>query len=196
MRRKEKIAVLCVGMLLATLASAQGQSQAGTGASHLVMLSSAAPADSEGSGVRISSSGIDRGQIVREIDDPSSGARWLLVKDAAHPGGPGRLVLVAEGGTPPLAGQTSVLQSADQPLNRAAIELPPSAQPPVVRAGDRLTVEEITPVVESHLEAVALAPAVAGGLLDARLKVGGQVVRVVALGSGRARLAPPAEGRR
>ena len=30
-----------------------------------------------------------RGEIVREIDDPHTGDRWLLVRDASHPGGPG-----------------------------------------------------------------------------------------------------------
>jgi hypothetical protein len=64
----------------------------------------------------------------------------------------------------------------------------PGVEPPrlVIHAGDRLIVEENTAVVESRLEAVALGPAVVGSPLDARLKVGGKVVRAVALGRGRA----------
>ncbi len=34
---------------------------------------------------------------VREIDDPNSGTRWLLVRDKTNPGGPGRLELVIAG---------------------------------------------------------------------------------------------------
>jgi len=30
-------------------------------------------------------------QIVREIDDPHLGTRWLLMRDPVHPAGPGRL---------------------------------------------------------------------------------------------------------
>jgi hypothetical protein len=33
------------------------------------------------------------GEIVREIDDPHTGDRWLLLRNAEAPGGPGRLVL-------------------------------------------------------------------------------------------------------
>jgi hypothetical protein len=35
------------------------------------------------------------GQLVRIIDDPSLGDRWLLIRDPNHPGGPGRLVLAS-----------------------------------------------------------------------------------------------------
>ena len=57
---------------------------------------------------------------------------------------------------------------------------------PVIHAGDRLIVEENSSVVEARLEAVALGPAAVGSLLQARLRIGGRVVRVVALASGRA----------
>jgi hypothetical protein len=47
-------------------------------------------------------------------------------------------------------------------------------------------VEEHTEVVDVRLEAVALEPAVKSAHFKARLKIGGQVVRVVAVSSGRA----------
>jgi hypothetical protein len=122
------------------------------------------------------------GEIVREIDDPHSGARWLLERNADHPGGPGLLVL-AEGGR--------------NPGRQDKARFEPSGVDPrtVIRAGERLIVEENTPVVEARLEAVALGPAVIGSVLDARLKIGGRVVRAVALGPGRAELQPQAEAR-
>jgi hypothetical protein len=121
------------------------------------------------------------GEIVREIDDPHSGARWLLMRSSDHPGGPGLLVLVESGRNPVRQGQAAV-----EPLEVLR---------PVIRAGERLIVEENTPVVEARLEAVALGPAVAGSVLDARLKIGGRVVRAVALGPGRAELQPQTEAR-
>jgi hypothetical protein len=122
------------------------------------------------------------GEIVREIDDPHSGARWLLMRNSDHPGGPGLLVL-AEGGR--------------NPVQRGQAGFGPSGVDPqtVIRAGERLIVEENTPVVEARLEAVALGPAVIGSVLDARLKIGGRVVRAVALGPGRAELQPQTEAR-
>jgi flagella basal body P-ring formation protein FlgA len=49
-------------------------------------------------------------------------------------------------------------------------------------------VEEHTPIVEAHLEAVALGSAAVGEEFDVRLRVGGKVLRAVALGPGRAEL--------
>ncbi|MGA3262724.1 MAG: hypothetical protein ABSC47_01615 [Terracidiphilus sp.] len=118
------------------------------------------------------------GEIVREIDDPHTGARWLLMRDPSHPGGPGRLLLV--GGFRP-----------EYRPSQPGVE-PPR---PVIRAGDRLIVEENTAVAEARLEAVALGPAVIGSPLDARLKIGGNVVRVVAVAPGRAAFQPQAEAR-
>ncbi len=119
-------------------------------------------------------------EIVREIDDPHNGARWLLVRDPSHPGGPGRLLLV--GGF--------------RPQNRSGPSQPGVEPPrPVIRSGDRLIVEENTAVVEARLEAVALGPAVIGSPFDARLKIGGNVVRVVAVAPGRAAFQPRTETR-
>jgi hypothetical protein len=112
-------------------------------------------------------------QTVREIDDPHSGARWVLVRDPNHPAGPGRLVL-GEG------------------LRSGASEHDPEAAPsrPAIRAGDRLIVEENTAVAEARLAAVALGPAVVGSTFDVRLKIGDRVVRAVALAPGRAAFLP------
>jgi hypothetical protein len=116
---------------------------------------------------------------LREIDDPHSGARWLLSKDAEHPGGPGRLVQLGK----------------DEQAGSAGKRPRPAPAAPVIRAGDRIVVEEHTDVVDAAFEAVALGPAVERRRLHARLKIGGRVVRVIALGPGRARLATAEEAR-
>lgn len=128
-------------------------------------------------------------RALREIDDPKTETRWLLVRDERRPAGPGRLIQIPtrkglSGGQPGgLAADTVSSAKILAPL------------PVVIRSGDRLVVEEHSRVVEMRLEAVALGPATAGKTLDARLKVGGKVVRVVALGAGRARLAAYREDR-
>jgi hypothetical protein len=118
------------------------------------------------------------GEIVREIDDPHTGNRWLLMRDPSHPGGPGRLVAVAS-----VRIRSSREGPGVEPLR------------PVIHSGERLIVEENTAVVEARLEAVALGPAVIGSPLDVRLRIGGKVVRAVALAPGRASLQPEMEVR-
>lgn len=108
-----------------------------------------------------------------EIDDPSTGVRWLLVRDEGHPGGPGRLIRVE----PDRADLRS--PSHDEVL----------VTRPAIRTGDRLRLEEHTGVVDAVLEAVALASARPGALLKVRLKIGGRVVRAIAVAPGRAVLA-------
>jgi hypothetical protein len=128
-------------------------------------------------------------RALREIDDPKTGTRWLLVRDERRPAGPGRLIQAAtrEGHS---GGQSGGL--AAETVSSAKILAP---LPVVIRSGDRLVVEEHSSVIAMQLEAVALGPATEGKTLDARLKVGGKVVRVVALGAGRARLAAYNEDR-
>jgi len=116
-------------------------------------------------------------EIVREIDDPHTGERWLLMRSAQFPGGPGRLVLAMPHRNAPGGASVSV---AGQPEEAQLT--------PVIHIGDRLIVEEHTAVVDAVLEARALNPAAAGAQFDARLTIGGNVVRVVALGPGRAAL--------
>ena len=54
-------------------------------------------------------------------------------------------------------------------------------------------VEEHTAVADVRLDAVALGPAVKGAHFKARLKLGGKVVRAVAVSEGRADFAPDGE---
>lgn len=110
---------------------------------------------------------------VRELDDPNSGARWLLY--ASRNGGPGRLVLVTN----------------SQPRGNATAA--PILPPPIIRAGDRIVLEEHTAVVDARLEAIALGPAAAGGTLRVRLAIGGRIVSAVAFAPGRAELTPAQE---
>lgn len=162
---------LGIGVLaLAAASMAAAQSSAASRAQ--VLLSS-------GGLIPVSSAvqGRAQGEVVREIDDPHTGDRWLLTRNDRYPGGPGRLVLVAarrnmQGGAPGGAADGAALLV------------------PVIRSGDRLIVEEHTARVDAVLEARALAPAAAGAALDVRLTMGGHVVRAVALAPGRAALQP------
>jgi hypothetical protein len=115
------------------------------------------------------------GSVLREIDDPCTGDRWLLARDPTHPDGPGRLVLDAS--------------SAEGAGHSASGNARGLTHPPLrfmIHAGDTLVIEEHSAVVDARLEATALGPAFLGAEFRARLKVGGKVVRVVALGPGQA----------
>jgi hypothetical protein len=132
--------------------------------------------------------------VIREISDPSTGDRWLLVRDRSCPGGPGRLLLLAG---PPRAWDSSAAHGIsparaepDMPAQATPIVDAPLLQAPLIHAGDPLVVEEDTPVVEARLAATALGPAARGATLEARLSIGGKVVRVRALAAGRAALEP------
>ena len=111
------------------------------------------------------------------------------MRDPVHPGGPGRLVLVAGPGIEPASAGSS---DRKRPA-RSAAKLAPLH--PVIHAGDALIVEEHTAVVDARLEAVALGPAVEGASFGARLKIGGRVVRAVAV-CGRAVRSLPRRARR
>ncbi len=122
-------------------------------------------------------------EIVREIDDPTTGDRWLLERDSRNPGGPGRMVLV---------GHEKAVRVSSKPGNEvwagganASAVLPAS----VIHAGDRVIVEEHSALVDASLEATALGPARQGAQLRVRLSIGGRVVRAVAVTTGRATLA-------
>jgi len=128
--------------------------------------------------------GSTNGEVVREIDDPNSGARWILSRDASHPGGPGRMVLV--GGLRSEAGSGTRKQEPGDALSLTVLK-------PVIRTGDRLILEENSAVVEARLEAVALGPAAVGSPLKVRLTIGGKVVRALALGPGRVTFQPGIE---
>jgi hypothetical protein len=171
---------LSTGLLLACCGGALGQTTGAATAAEAqrgaVMLSSGPPGSVSPS--------LASADIFREIDDPHSGARWLLMRNQEHPAGPGRLVQVGESGSP-----------AGKPLVSGGVVAPAPALP-VVRAGDTVIVEEKTAVVDAHLEAVALGPAAIGSLLEVRLKIGGKVVRVMLLAPGRAAFQGETEARR
>jgi hypothetical protein len=122
-------------------------------------------------------------QAVRSIDDPQSGLHWLLVRDPTHPDGPGHLVSV-------LRPEGKEQQPSTLPQNAAMHfrkVLPPL--PVVIRGGDSLIVEDAAGYASASLEAVALGPAAVGSEFQAKLRIGGAVVRVVALAPGRAEIA-------
>jgi hypothetical protein len=153
-------------VLAATAPMALGQAPASSSAGPQFLIHSPAPA---------SPSTVPGDEIIREIDDPRNGDRWLLVRGDSHPGGPGLLLLVS-------AVQNKTRQAGPEP-----------AAPPIIRTGDRVIVEENTAAVEARLEAVALNPAWPGSLFNVRLTVGGKVLRVRAAGPGRAVLQQEAQ---
>jgi hypothetical protein len=120
--------------------------------------------------------------IVREIDDPNNGARWLLLIVPHHPGGPGRLVLADAVRNEVLLSKTEV-QRTETPLS------------PAIHTGERLILEEHSKVVDARLDAIALNPAAVGGTLRVRLVVGGQVVRALAVAPGTVVLEQEKDGR-
>ena len=127
------------------------------------------------------------GQVIREIDDSATGNRWLLVRDTANPAGPGRMVRVEGAGSESASGIQGE-RARKSPQSQAATPLRP-----VIHAGDAVILEEHTSVVDARLEAVALGSAVVGAEFKARLKIGGKVVRAVALEAGRAEITPERE---
>ena len=107
----------------------------------------------------------------RVIDDKATGSHWVLRRNPDHPGGPGRMVQIGDRAAEP--GKLSV-------LGAKAV--------PVIHAGDRVVVEDTTAVVSARLDGIALGSAPPGGVLMARLTVGGRAVRVIAVAPGRAQL--------
>lgn len=131
--------------------------------------------------------GLAAGAVFKEIDDPGSGLRWLLIEDPAHPGGPGRLVISGEG---KMVDQSRGGKAVDQSRPSAATAIKSN---PVIHAGEAVQLEEHTAVVNASLQAVALGSAIQGGTLRVRLRVGGRVFEARALGPGRAALEPAGE---
>jgi hypothetical protein len=119
---------------------------------------------------------------LREIDDPNSGRRWLLVSDRSNPGGPGRLELASPG-----RDQGAFASHAQGP---GVAQSRPVA---IIRPGDKLVVEEHSATADAYLEGVALGPAWPGSALNVRLSIGHKVVQAVALASGRAALGAATE---
>jgi hypothetical protein len=122
------------------------------------------------------------GQLLREIDDQSSGTRWLLVRDKSNPGGPGRLELASPG-----RDQGAFARQAQ------GLGVAPTRPVAIIRPGDKLLLEEHSPTADAYLEGVALGPAWPGSPLNVRLLIGHKVVRAVALAPGRAALVAATE---
>lgn len=113
-------------------------------------------------------------EVFRAVADEGSGNFWLLLRDSARPGGPGQWVFSAQPKTDP-----------GHEMNLAGRH---SASIPVICAGQAILVEEHSEAVDARLEASALSAASKGNEFRARLKVGGKIVRVRAVGPGRAEL--------
>jgi hypothetical protein len=113
-------------------------------------------------------------RILRELRDPATGAHWLVLSNDETPAGPGRLV-------------PATAARRDREL-RASNER--TAPVGVIQPGDRVVIEEHTPAADAYLEATAVDQAPAGRCFRARMKIGGKVVRAVALAPGRAALMP------
>jgi hypothetical protein len=165
--QSRQIIVRAIAVLAMTAPMVFGQAAASSSAGPRFLISSSAP---------VSASSVGGDEIIREIDDPRNGDRWLLVRGDSHSGGPGLLLLVS---------------AVQIKTRRAGQEM--AAPPPIIRAGDRVIVEENTAVAEARLEAVALTPAWPGSLFSVRLTMGGSVLRVLAAGPGRAILQQEAQ---
>ncbi len=120
-------------------------------------------------------------RIVRVFDDPATGQRWRLELDPERPGGPGKLVVAT--------GPMEIGTKGGQTRKRKTLTL---SLPPVIREGEHLLVTQESAVIDARLDAVALQSAPLGATFKVRLKFSGKVAMAVALGHGRARLAPAA----
>ena len=116
--------------------------------------------------------------ILREIKDPYSPARWVIIRNVLNPAGPALI-----------AAEDDHAQTG--PSSKTGKRTPSA----VIHAGNHIVVEEHTTAAESYLEAIALGAAEVGAALNVRLKIGGKVVRAVAIAPGRAALAPSREAK-
>ena len=121
-------------------------------------------------------------RVLREIEDPATGMRWLLFHNQMIPNGPGRLLAIGAGNPAALQTKGSAASTGSNPMLRPPL-------PVIIRGGDVVTVEEVSALVKLQMEGIALGPAKLGNTLQVRLTVGKHVVSVVALGPGRTRLA-------
>lgn len=122
-------------------------------------------------------------RAVHEIDDPSLGKRWLLVRDPDQPQAPGHLLC-----TERIVGEEQTLFEWRRSTSYSLAISPPFRS--VIRSGDSLIVEDETQIAIARLGAVALGPAAVGSVFLARLRIGGTPIRVIAIAPGRAMLLP------
>jgi hypothetical protein len=118
----------------------------------------------------------------RTIDESPTGSHWFLIRDSVHPAGPGRLVNAPTG----RVDEASLVP--DQNIAPKVRDIRPPLQI-VIRGGDALIVEDDDESAIVRLQAVALGPAAVGSEFQARLKIGGATIRVLALAPGRATIA-------
>ena len=131
----------------------------------------------------------------RDLVDPCLQTHWKLVNDSVHPAWPGRLSTVAMKSDRSLSGLAVESGSTDAPR---------SNPPVVIRAGERISVEQIAPILRGHFVAMALGSARQGELLRVRLSIGkdskqnlgGQVITVLATGPEQASWRPVGLGQR
>ena len=168
--------VLLLGVAL-PIAVAQQGSPAPAERGAVLLVSSSAGAETSLAATALPASAHPGSEIIREIDDPSSGQRWLLVRDDSHPGGTGLLL--------PMDARRDRTESGPITAPGAAAA-PAQDDLPMIRSGDHVEIEEHSVTVDARLEAVALMPAGRGSAFNARLAIGGQVVRAVAVAPGRA----------
>jgi len=126
-------------------------------------------------------------RALRETDDFATGARWILTRDPVRPGAPGRWCR-------PGGRRMEAVPLSAHDRDRDS-HLGPASHAAVVHGGDPVTVVDRSDVVEAQFDAIALSAAFVGNKLSARLKFSGRIVRVVALGRGRAVLSPDAGAR-
>jgi hypothetical protein len=127
--------------------------------------------------------------VVRAIEDGATGNRWLLVKDPSDRGGPGKMILVANLGEV-ARDDDSKCGAGNEPAEKCRRSVAKPEMIVAIHAGEALVVEEHSPVVDARLQATALESAVVGSRFEARLKIGGKVVRAVALAPGKAEIKP------
>jgi len=157
----------------------------------------------------------------REFLDPCLGSRWQLLTNPSHPEWPGRLVLLEASRVRASDGRStaSADERTRKPIELAASNGwsnrpsdrtsnpspnrwpgetqidPPSpapALPPVIRAGETVTVNQQTPLLRAHFQAVALESATIGQRMHVRLGDGthsaraldGTVIAVIATAVG------------
>jgi hypothetical protein len=121
-----------------------------------------------------------RYRAVRIIDDQATGHRWLLVKQLDRPEAPALLLQIADAPS-----CSKLLPAESEGRFSIAHQVFPRQ---IIRPGDSVILSEDSPVAEARLEAVAIQPAAAGQSLTVRLKLGGHLLRAVAIAPGRALL--------
>jgi hypothetical protein len=155
----------------------------------------------------------------REFFDPCLGSRWQLLTNPSHPEWPARLVLLETSRVEESGGRSTAPadERARKPLKLASsgglsnrpsdrtsnrspnrwsgetqIDPPSPGLPLVIRAGDTVTVDQQTPLLRAHFQAVALESAAAGHRMRVRLGDGtrsvrgldGTVIAVIATAAG------------